>query len=111
MRHPLHLRQVDAFLDHLVERRHLAETPHDFRELVDHVIDFLFGREPAQAETNRRVSQIIACTGRMSVPVAMQLVPTRIGNCPALNSLTSCFGSLSWNWEGSLSLLAFVTPP
>ena len=65
---PLHRRQVDAFLCELVQRRHLAQSGHDLRELVGNVVDFFLrsssgrdrtgstnaqGRRPRQAPSAR----------------------------------------------------------
>ena len=57
---PLDLAKVDAFLDHLVERRHLAEVL-DYRDdLVRDVVDFGFIVEAAEAEADGAVRDIIA---------------------------------------------------
>src|SRR3990172_10188746 len=55
---PLHLGQIDAFLHHLVERRHLAELLDLGGEELDHVIDLLLGGEAAEAEPDRAVREV-----------------------------------------------------
>ncbi len=60
MRSPLDLGQVDAFLDHLVERRELAKVPYYVDELVSHVINLGLGVEATDAEADGRVRDVVA---------------------------------------------------
>src|SRR5260221_8075937 len=57
---PLDLGQIDAFLDHLVERRELAQAPHGAHDLSDREVDLLALREPAEAEADRAVRQLVS---------------------------------------------------
>src|SRR5271163_3563106 len=60
VRLPLNLRNIDAFLHHLIERRQLAKFLHDVDQLVGYVIDFGLVVEAAQAEADRAVRDIVA---------------------------------------------------
>src|SRR5579872_1979100 len=57
---PLHVFEIDAFFCHLVQRREFAETFDSFDHAVRNVVDFGFGVEAADAETNRTVRQVVA---------------------------------------------------
>src|SRR5579864_5223229 len=57
---PLHVFQVDAFFCHLIERREFTEAFNGFDDAVRNVVDFSFGVEAADAETNGTVRQIVA---------------------------------------------------
>ncbi len=52
VRGPLDLAEVDAFLDHLVERGEFAEVLDDVDDLVADVVDLGLGVEAAQAEAD-----------------------------------------------------------
>ena len=60
MRGPDNLGKIDAFFGHLVERRKLAQLLHHVDHLVGHVIDFVFRVEPAEAEPDGRMRQVVA---------------------------------------------------
>ena len=57
---PLDLGEVDAFLDHLVERGELAEVLDDGDDLVGDVVDLCLGVEAAEAEADGGVSDVVA---------------------------------------------------
>ena len=57
---PLDLGEVDAFLDHLVERGELAEVLDDGDDLVGDVVDFCLGVEAAEAEADGGVGDVVA---------------------------------------------------
>ena len=57
---PLHIRQVDAFFGHFVERRKFAEALYRLDDAVGDVVDFGFGVEAADAEADGAVGQIVA---------------------------------------------------
>jgi len=54
------LRNVDSLFSHFVERGKLAQLGDDLHHLVDDVVDFLLRIETAEAEADRRVSQVFA---------------------------------------------------
>src|SRR4051812_46640133 len=60
MGRPLDLLDVDPLLDHLVERRHLAEPVHLADDVLDHEVHLLLGVEPADPEPDARVGQLVA---------------------------------------------------
>ncbi|KAI3476181.1 hypothetical protein L1887_62293 [Cichorium endivia] len=51
--------QVDALLDHLPERTHVAELVDDADDLVCDIVDLLLGGESADPETQRRVCVLV----------------------------------------------------
>src|SRR6185437_4930494 len=60
MRGPLDLREVDAFLDHHVERGELAEVPYDVDELVGDVVNLGLGVEAAETEADGAMCDVVA---------------------------------------------------
>jgi hypothetical protein len=57
---PLDLGEVDTFLDHLVERRELAEVLDDVDDLVGDVIDFRLVVEAAETKADGAVCDVVA---------------------------------------------------
>jgi len=72
VRGPLDLAQVDAFLDHLVERREFAEVLHHVDDLVAHVVDLGLGVEAAQAEADGAVRDVVAEAERLEHEAGLQ---------------------------------------
>ena len=50
---PLDAVQVDALLDHLPQRAHVQEVLDVLSDLLDRVIDFFIGGEPAQTKADQ----------------------------------------------------------
>src|SRR3954465_639180 len=57
---PVDRREIDAFLNHFVERRELAQA----LDRADHVFDrdthLFLGREPSESESDRAVRELVA---------------------------------------------------
>src|SRR3954465_2872333 len=60
VRRPLDLGDVDPLLDHLEQRRHLPQPAHLPDHEVGDVVDLLPGGEPADAEPDAAVGQLVA---------------------------------------------------
>jgi hypothetical protein len=59
VRRPLDLREVNAFLHHLVQRRQFPQVLHDRDDLVRHVVDLFLRVEAANPEADGRVRHIV----------------------------------------------------